>query len=180
MLAGDRKYPALVHDPLERPEEAIRRVYAYVAYRIGAGPDAEDVTSVTIERAIRYRASYRRDEGSPGAWLIGIAKRCIVDLGVARARDASGGVTRESEGQDVSDEAATRLDLREAVAALDDRSRELVALRYGADLSSKEIGRLLGMSPGAVDVALHRALKELRAELDPPAVLRDVARSDAR
>jgi len=34
-------------DPLANPEPLIRRVYAYVAYRIGDGPDAEDVTSAT-------------------------------------------------------------------------------------------------------------------------------------
>ena len=38
-------------DPLADPEPLIRRVYAYVAYRIGDGPDAEDVTSEVFERA---------------------------------------------------------------------------------------------------------------------------------
>ena len=62
-------------DPLDRPEEAIRRVYAYVAYRIGDGPDAEDVTSETFERALRYRDSYRSSKGEPVGRLIGIARR---------------------------------------------------------------------------------------------------------
>jgi len=169
----DRTYSAWVRDPLERPEDAIRRVYAYVAYRIGPGPDAEDVTSATIERAIRYRASYRRAEGSPGAWLIGIAKRCLADDAIARSWEIPSDV--ELEREDVPDDAAMRLDLGRAVAALDDRPRELVALRYGADLSSREIGRILEMSPGAVDVALHRALKDLRADLETPATARDAS-----
>jgi len=38
-------------DPLANPEPLIRRVYAYVAYRLGDGPDAEDVTSQVFERA---------------------------------------------------------------------------------------------------------------------------------
>lgn len=37
-------------DPLDHPEEAIRRLYACVAYRIGAGPDTEDVVSETSGR----------------------------------------------------------------------------------------------------------------------------------
>ena len=37
-------------DPLANPEPLVRRVYAYVAYRIGSGPDAEDVTSEVFER----------------------------------------------------------------------------------------------------------------------------------
>jgi len=54
----------MARDPLEQPEETIRRLYAYVAYRIGPGPDAEDVVSDTVERALRYRDSYRPSAGS--------------------------------------------------------------------------------------------------------------------
>jgi RNA polymerase sigma-70 factor, ECF subfamily len=158
-----------VRDPLEHPEDSIRRVYAYVAYRIGAGPDAEDVTSATIERAIRYRSSYRKDHGSHAAWLIGIARRCIVDHLSASSRDQPLGADVEVAGPDHTAETAERIDLHDAVACLDGRSRDLVALRYGADLSSKEIGRIYDMSAGAVDVALHRALKELRSTLTPAA-----------
>ena len=52
------------------------------------------------------------------------------------------------------------------VSRLDDRDRELIGLRYGADLSSREIGGLLGMTPAAVDVALHRSKQRLRTELE--------------
>jgi len=62
-------------DPLAHPEEAIRRLYAYVAYRIGPGPDAkEDVVSDTVERALRHRASCKPSAGTPIAWMIGIAR----------------------------------------------------------------------------------------------------------
>src|SRR5215217_5483368 len=64
-------------DPLANPEPLIRRVYGYVAYRIGDGPDAEDITSETFERALRYKKSYDSSKGEPIAWLIGIARRCI-------------------------------------------------------------------------------------------------------
>jgi len=64
-------------DPLANPEPLIKRVYAYVAYRVGDGPDAEDLTSETFERALRYKKSYDSSKGEPIAWLIGIARRCI-------------------------------------------------------------------------------------------------------
>jgi DNA-directed RNA polymerase specialized sigma24 family protein len=54
-------------DPLADVERLIRRVYGYVAYRIGDGPDAEDVTSETFERALRYRSSYDPRRGDPAA-----------------------------------------------------------------------------------------------------------------
>src|SRR3954447_2096063 len=64
-------------DPLANPEQLIRRVYAYAAYRLGDGPDAEDATSGAFGRPLRYRESYDRDKGEPAAWLIGIARRCV-------------------------------------------------------------------------------------------------------
>ena len=54
-------------DPLANPEPLIRRVYAYVAYRVGHGPDAEDLTSETFERALRYKKSYDSTKGEPVA-----------------------------------------------------------------------------------------------------------------
>ncbi|MGZ4357692.1 MAG: sigma factor, partial [Gaiellaceae bacterium] len=50
-------------DPLARPEELISAIYAYVAYRLGSGPDADDVTSQTMEHAYRYRERYDPAKG---------------------------------------------------------------------------------------------------------------------
>lgn len=52
-----------------------------------------------------------------------------------------------------------------AIARLDETSRSIVLLRYYGDLDSKEIGRLLDMSPAAVDMRLSRARNQLRENL---------------
>ncbi len=155
-------------DPLANPEPLIRRVYAYVAYRIGDGPDAEDVTSATFERALRYRKSFDPRRGEPLAWLIGIARRCLAEahagaaIPVAEPPDVAG-------PGDPEDRALRRLWLTAALAHLDERDRELIALRYGADLTARQIADLLDLRTNAVEVALHRALGRLRAELEAPA-----------
>ena len=157
----------VAHDPLANPEPLIRRVYAYVAYRIGDGPDAEDVTSETFERALRYRDSYRSSKGEPIGWLIGIARRCIADAVKGRLELAE---PRETAAPgDVEADSIRRLDLAQVMAGLDERDRELLALRYGADLTARQIGELLGQRTNAVEVALHRALGRLRTELEAPA-----------
>ena len=66
-----------------------------------------------------------------------------------------------------ADLAIERLDLADAVATLGVRDRELIALRYGADLKAKDIAALLGQRTNAVEVALHRALERLRVVLGP-------------
>jgi RNA polymerase sigma factor (sigma-70 family) len=152
-------------DPFAQPELLIRRVYAYAAYRLGDGPDAEDVTSETFERALRYRDSYDPARGGPAAWMIGIARRVIDDpRRYAEVPVAAPEVVADGP-EAVSPE---RLDLHAAVAQLSEGDRELVALRYGADLSTRQIAQVLGMKTNAVDVALHRARTRLRESLDAP------------
>jgi RNA polymerase sigma factor (sigma-70 family) len=163
----------LRRDPLANPEPLIRRVYAYVAYRVGDGPDAEDLTSETFERALRYRKSYDPKKGEPVAWLLGIAKRCIDGRG-PRLELASETVDEATAG-DLEAETIRRLTVARAVDTLDERDRELIALRYGADLTARQIAELLGARTNAIEVALHRALGRLRetfGDEDEPAAVR--------
>jgi RNA polymerase sigma factor (sigma-70 family) len=164
------------HDPLADPEPLIRRVYSYVAYRIGDGPDAEDITSEAIERALRYRSSFDPRKGKPQSWLIGIARACVDDFLSSRTVPAADvaelAVTQELEG-----DIMLRLSVRAAIDALEGSDRDLIALRYGADLSARQIGQLLDMKTNAVDVALHRARGRLRQHLEDVGV--EAARSPA-
>src|SRR5215208_7195777 len=154
----------LKRDPLANPKPLIRRVYAYVAYRIGDGADAEDVTSATFERALRYRASFDASRGDPVQWLIGIARREIAEHMGNRLRTTDSLPERIAPGE-LETDAPRRLDLAAAVARLDERDRDLVALRYGADLSARAIADVMGLRTNTVEVALHRVLGRLRDEL---------------
>jgi RNA polymerase sigma-70 factor (ECF subfamily) len=156
----------LRRDPLANPGPLIERVYAYVAYRVGDGHDAEDITSATLERALRYKDSFDVRKGEPVGWLIGIARREIA----THFGDTDYSIEDVPEMQapgDLSLDSVNRLDLRKAVAALEPRDRELVALRYGADLSAKRIAALFDVKTNAIEVALHRALRRLRDRLEP-------------
>jgi RNA polymerase sigma-70 factor (ECF subfamily) len=152
-------------DPLAHPERLTQSVYAYVAYRIGSGPDAEDATSEVFARALRYKSKFDSSRGTPIAWLLGIARRVLAEranddrLTVAEVPDAAAPGTLE-------DDSVNRVTMQSAVATLGERDRELVALRYGADLTAAQLGELLELRPNAVEVALHRALRRLRAELE--------------
>jgi RNA polymerase sigma factor (sigma-70 family) len=152
-------------DPLESPEALIRRVGAFVAYRIGEGAEAEDVTSEVFERALRYRKTYDPNRGEPIAWLIGIARRCIDDALKARELVLPE-LPEAADPMDVEEEAVRRLALGRELRRLDVSDRELLALRYGADLTAQQIGELLDMKKHAVEVAVQRALERLRARLE--------------
>jgi RNA polymerase sigma factor (sigma-70 family) len=152
-------------DPLADPEPLLRRVYAYAAYRLGPGADAEDVTSETYARALRARHTYDPGRGAPLAWLLGIARRCLAETVAARPPLSAGPLDRPDAG-DLEERTIRRLALAAALETLSEHEQELIALRYGADLSARRIGEVLGMRTNAVEVALHRALLRLRDQLD--------------
>ncbi len=159
----------MARDPLSDPAPLVRRVYAYVAYRVGDGPDAEDITSDVFERAVRYRSSFDGRRGDVVPWLLGIARRCIADSLAAPVPIPSADPPDQADPRVLEEDALRRLELHGALERLDERSRELVALRYGADLTARQIAELLDERTNTVEVALHRALRRLEEILGEPA-----------
>jgi RNA polymerase sigma-70 factor (ECF subfamily) len=155
----------MTRDPLANPEPLVERVYSYVAYWIGPGPDAEDVTSETFVRAVRRRHQYDPTRGKPISWLLGIARRCLSDFRAERHPPPIAALEAAT-ANDLEKDALDRLVLEDVLATLGERDMELISLRYGADLSVRQIAEVMGMSSGAVRVALHRALARLRAGLE--------------
>jgi RNA polymerase sigma-70 factor (ECF subfamily) len=135
---------------------------------MGDGPDAEDVTSEVFERALRYRGSYDERRGEPLHWLLGIARRCVGDALSARVIASPAETPETASAEDVGGDVVRRMALAAAIDGLDERARDLLALRYGADLTARQIGQILGLKTNAVEVALHRTLTRLRGELDEP------------
>ena len=148
-------------DPFRQPEKLARVVYAYVAYRIGPGAAAEDVTSETFVRGLRARATYDRARGTPEALMIGIARRVIADLADDREVLVADLADRPDDGFEAR--AVDRRTVADAMRHLTARERELLALRYGADLTAAQIAELLESEPHAVEVALSRAVSRLRS-----------------
>ena len=57
-------------------------------------------------------------------------------------------------------------ELAAALATLSDREREVVALRYGADLTGPQIAELKELSLANVQQILSRSLRQMRAALE--------------
>ncbi|WP_433891595.1 SigE family RNA polymerase sigma factor [Streptomyces sp. CA-111067] len=67
---------------------------------------------------------------------------------------------------DGTEQRADREMLRDALAVLAPKQRQVVILRHYGQLSTEETARALGMSTGTVKSTLHRALARLRHELE--------------
>ena len=70
-----------------------------------------------------------------------------------------------SAGERDLDGTAIGLDLREALARLKARDRQLLALRYSIGMTSEEIGEVMSLSPSGVRTQIARLLARLRKEL---------------
>jgi RNA polymerase sigma-70 factor, ECF subfamily len=142
------------------------RVYAYVASLLRDRVAAEDVTAQAFERAYRKRRSYRAGRGTMEAWLFGIARNAALDELRRRKRRAGLETDPEDVGRPTPDDhaelALRRQVVRVALASLDGRERDLIALKFAGGLSNAEIGRVLGMSESAVGTRLHRTVTKLR------------------
>ena len=142
------------------------RVYAYVASLLRDRSAAEDVTAQAFERAYTKRSRYAARRGSPEAWIFGIARNAALDELRKRKRRA----TLEAEPADVwspgpdeeAERAFRREEVRQALASLDPRDRDLVALKFAGGLSNVEIARVLSISESNVGTRLHRAVEQLR------------------
>jgi RNA polymerase sigma-70 factor (ECF subfamily) len=160
--------PAAEVDWDEVYAEQLPRVYNFFRYRVGNGPVAEDLTSVTFEKAWRGRNRYRRDLGAFGTWLMAIARNVAVDHYRRRRPEAplEEAVAVAAAGSGPEELAERRSDMERLgglIAALPERERELIALKYGSELNNREIARLTGLSESNVGTRLHRAVQTLRA-----------------
>jgi RNA polymerase sigma factor (sigma-70 family) len=138
------------------------RVYAYVASLLRDRPAAEEVTAQAFERAYRRRASYRPGRGPVEAWLFGIARNAALDELRRRGRGAALEADVPDAGADETDGVLRRATVRAALAGLDARERDLIALKFAGGLSNAEIARVLGMSESNAGTRLHRTIEKLR------------------
>lgn len=132
------------------------RVLGYVRLRVADPATCEDVTSHVFTTALAQLGRLRGD-GSFGGWLFGIARNAVADL-YRRPVFEELPLDLAAATPDLD----RRAELRRLLASLEPEQQHLLALRYGAGLTFDEIGAVLGASPGALRVRLHRLLHDLR------------------
>lgn len=148
----------------------IGRIFNFFRYRVGDEATAEDLTAVTFEKAWVKRKQFRGDTDSFTHWLYAIARNVANDHFRKRpdtvALDETLNLTT---GVNLSDEVAQRIEfiqLVHTINQLPDRERDVIALKYGADLNNRQIARQLELSESNVGSILHRAIQKLRLQLE--------------
>lgn len=154
-------------------EEHVWSVYGFFGYHRLSRHDAEDLTQACFERAIRAWPRYDPARASVRTWLLAIAQNLLIDhhrRGRSRRYSSTDGegfdeaLLGSAPGPDERFELSPAL--ATALAALSEREQEVIALRFGGDLSGPEIAELLDLSLANVQQIASRALRKLRVRLD--------------
>jgi RNA polymerase sigma-70 factor (ECF subfamily) len=147
-------------------------VYRYIYYRVADVSTAEDLTAAVFVRVVEKLDSFRYEGRPLLAWLYTIARNAIIDY--HRRSDDSKLVPLEEEVVDRSadveravERRLTQSGLAEALAELTEEQRQVIILRFVEGMTSKEVGRLLDKSTGAVKALQHRGLAALARILEP-------------
>ena len=147
-----------------------RYIYALTA---GSQEDAEDLTAETFLRAWKARHQFEGEMDSAIGWLIGIAKRLVIDdyrRTVRATRNLSTDLDSESTPEQSAIQDEQQAFLFRLVADLPEEPREIIVLRYLLGWRVQDIARHLGASENKVSVSLHRTLSRLRekwTDVDP-------------
>jgi RNA polymerase sigma-70 factor (ECF subfamily) len=156
-------------------------VYAFFAYSV-ADPVAEDLTSTAFEKVLKAWPSFDSARGSERTWILAIARNVLMDH-FRRERyrktvstDAHPALldALEAVGDGVERVLASS-EVRELVSGLGEREREVLALRFGADLQAADIAELLGLSASNVHQILSRCLRRLREDAEREGGIRSSA-----
>lgn len=163
--------PLLVDAARQNPEafdalycRYLTPVYRYLYSRVQNQADAEDLTAQVFIEALEGLVRYR-DRGTFAAWLFTIARRRAIDH--HRRQRPVVTLDENHDHPDEHDPLAQILQnerlqlLAQHLQTLDDDARELLRLRFAAELTFPEIGAVLKRRPEAVKMALHRLLQRL-------------------
>src|SRR4051794_23167508 len=158
-------------------DEQVWRVYGFFGYRLSSRADAEDLTQLTFERALRSWRRFDSTRGTIETWLLAIARNLLIDHFRRSHLRSHASLDDEATAARIPRPVAHPLDLglsadlADALSMLSDRERELIALRFGGEMTGPEIAELTGLSLSNVQQILSRSLRRLRAELRPRAEL---------
>jgi RNA polymerase sigma-70 factor (ECF subfamily) len=153
-------------------ERYVERIHAYLIYRTGSAPDAEDLTQRVFSQALAALDHFDPTVGSVGGWLFRIAHNLLANYYRTRARRPAAPLEAAFEAIDPAIPIAEMLEAEEdarAVRAAIDRlppdRQNLILLKYVVGLSNAEIGGVLARSGGAIKSLLRRTLATLRRDL---------------
>lgn len=152
-------------------EAHLDAVFNYCLFRLNNYQEAEDATAEVFERAWRKRKSFAPKRSNFKTWIFAIARNLTID--VLRQEKRRPIVDLNEDAPDKSQSIEVQIEYIEQsshllflVHSLDDSEQELINLKFGAGLTNRQIGVILGKSESAIGTSLYRVMRKLRYQWD--------------
>jgi RNA polymerase sigma-70 factor, ECF subfamily len=165
-------------EAFERVVRDYRRPVAALAHRLLGWPDdVDDAVQEVFLAVLRNRERFR-GESKLGTWITRITlnvcrtyrRRLICRLRLVKAWRMHHGEQSAGASSQAAEINEVGRSVRSAIRRLGPADREIIVLRYLEQRELNEIAQLLGVTPGALDVRLHRARQRLGKLLEQDGV----------
>lgn len=150
-------------------QEYAGAVFNFLYYKFSNKEAAEDLTSEIFVRVIEKYSYYNPDKGSFKVWLFTIARNMLRDefrrMGRRQTYPIDELFEIAGDSQSPEEQAVIRIEMQQvvnALPALSEKARNLLALKYGAGLRNNEIAAITHLSEKNVGVILCRSIAKLR------------------
>lgn len=135
-------------------------IYRYCFWHTKSREQAEDITQETFYKAIRFISAYKNN-GSFRAFLYKIAHNTCIDYYKRKTEALNGDVTEPIYEENGFKDTEDSLDFEKMLIPLNDKQRELIILRFGQELTFKEMAEVTGSRLRTVQTEVRRALVKI-------------------
>jgi RNA polymerase sigma factor (sigma-70 family) len=150
-------------------EQYLPKVYRYISYRISDVQTAEDLTSVVFEKALGKFKSFDSRKAGFSTWVFTIARNTLTDhyrsSHQSQTVDLEAAAEKPSPLKSPEEEAESAEDIRllnTCLAQLSAPEKEIISLKFGAEMTNRQIAGVLALTESNVGVILYRAVRKLR------------------
>ena len=151
--------------------EYLPKIFRYMSYRVTDIHLAEDLTSTVFEKALTKFKSYRPEKAAISTWIFKIARNTLIDhfrVSGRRKTVPLEEMDKQPEDDITPEESYLEKEevgiLRECLEKLSAKERDIISLKFGAEMNNRQIAGLLGMTDSNVGVILFRAVRKMRED----------------
>jgi RNA polymerase sigma-70 factor (ECF subfamily) len=167
LIARFRRGDAAAFDDIVRAHRG--EIYGVARRMLGSHEDADEAAQEAWVRAWRGLGRFR-GEAALRTWLIrivlNVARTMLTRRRESRSlEDAAGIPSPDASVEERLGRDASGRHVREAVASLPPRQREVVLLKVFSGLTYREVAHVMGLTEGAVKAHLHQAVSNLRRRM---------------